>query len=128
MIKLTNLQCSALMTKTIQNLFSDESRQFPIQDAFKLSDLLTSVQSRMKGYFDQIQKIAKEDSAKIEANGMVSGLSIEAQKKIAELNRAELEYNFEKLDITDDWPKLSLSEASILRPLLNLNGGNKDAS
>ena len=128
MIKLTNLQCSALMTKTIQNLFSDESRQFPIQDAFKLSDLLTTVQSRMKAYFEQVQKIAKEDGAKIEANGAVSNLSIDAQKKLIELNQAELEYNFEKLDITDDWPKLSLSEASILRPLLNLNGDKKDAS
>jgi len=128
MIKLTNSQCSALMTPTIKKLFDDSSRQFPIQDAFKLSDLLTALQGRMKAYFEQVQKIAKEDNAKIEANGAVSGLSIEAQKKIAELNRTELEYNFEKLDITDDWPKLTLSEASILRPLLNLNGDKKDAS
>lgn len=116
------------MTPIIQKLFDDETRTFPIQDAFKLTDLLTAVQGRMKAYFEQVQKIAKEDGAKIGTNGAISGLSIDAQKKIAELNQVELEYNCDKLDITDDWPKLSLSEASILRPLLNLNGDKKDAA
>lgn len=128
MIRLTNSQSSALMTPIIQKLFDDETRTFPIQDAFKLTDLLTAVQGRMKAYFEQVQKIAKEDGAKIGTNGAISGLSIDAQKKIAELNQVELEYNCDKLDITDDWPKLSLSEASILRPLLNLNGDKKDAA
>lgn len=38
----------------------------------------------------------------------------------SEINQQELELNGDKLTIQDDWPKITLAEATILNPFVEL--------
>lgn len=123
MIKITNGQASAFNTQIVANLFSDQSRQFPIEDAFRLSDIIQQIQHRMLAYKKQLKKIVEDNSGKIDANGLVKYPDDKkaqiAQEQIDRLNAIEIKVPCEPVNIDINWPKLTLAEATILRPLLN---------
>jgi hypothetical protein len=122
MIKLTNRQASALLSPTAQLLFNDPNRNFPVKDTFVLADILQSIDSRIKVYREQLKKIIEANGGEIADDGKITyskdGDSEKALKEMEELNDIELEYPGRLLKINNDWPKLSLQEAIILKPLI----------
>lgn len=130
MIKLTNAQAAAINTDIIAKLFNDNSRQFPITDAFKLADVLQEIQKRLKVYYVKQKEIIESHGGKIHENGAVTYPKPEDQLRaaqgIAELNSIELEYPGSKLQMTHEWPKLSLAEATVLRPLVAVDLGSQE--
>lgn len=123
MIKLSNKQASALISPVAQMLFSDNRRPFPIRDAFLLLDLTKNIEQRIKPYRDKFSDIVNESGGVILPDGSIKiedeEKRFEAKKMLSELNDIELEYPGEQLKITDEWPKLSVQEASILQPLIS---------
>lgn len=123
MIKLSNKQASALISPVAQMLFSDNRRPFPIRDAFLLLDLTKNIEQRIKPYRDKFSDIVNESDGVILPDGSIKiedeEKRFEAKKMLSELNDIELEYPGEQLKITDEWPKLSVQEASILQPLIS---------
>ena len=123
MFKISNGQASAFSSPIIVKLFSDEKRQFPIEDAFKLSDMIQSIQSRLETYRTAIKKIIDSHQGKIADNGFVTYPDEDNQRaagiEIEKLNAVEIECPGELISPSAEWPKLTLAEASILRPLLN---------
>lgn len=124
MIKLTNAQASAFNSPIIQKLFQDENRHFPMADAFLLSDVIKGIQDRLKAYFDQMRAIVEANHGTIDEQGRVTygenGHAQKAAEEIAALNDIALEYIGDKVKPSSDWPKLSLAEALILNPILDL--------
>jgi len=122
-IKLSNKQASALISPVAQMLFSDNRRPFPIRDAFLLLDLTKNIEQRIKPYRDKFSDIVNESGGVILPDGSIKiedeEKRFEAKKMLSELNDIELEYPGEQLKITDEWPKLSVQEASILQPLIS---------
>ena len=122
MIKLSNKQASALISSVAQMLFSDNRRPFPIRDAFLLLDLTKNIEQRIKPYRAKFSDIVNESGGVILPDGSIKiedeEKRFEAKKMLSELNDIELEYPGEQLKITDEWPKLSVQEASILQPLI----------
>lgn len=96
MIKLKNKDAFALISPVAQRLFTDSRRPFPVRDTFLLLDIVQQIQ-------DRAEKIKSKE------------LTPEELKEFEEI---ELEYHGEKLTISDDWPKLSVQEAMILKPLI----------
>lgn len=123
MIKLSNKQASALISPVAQMLFSDNRRPFPIRDAFLLLDLTKNIEQRIKPYRDKFSDIVNKSGGVILPDGSIKiedeEKRFEAKKMLSELNDIELEYPGEQLKITDEWPKLSVQEASILQPLIS---------
>lgn len=123
MLKITNGQAAAFNTQVIANLFSDQSRQFPIEDAFRLSDAIQQIQNRLPAYKNQLKKIIEENGGIVQPSGLVNypdpKKSETAQQQIDRLNAITFEVQCDSVSISADWPKLSLAEATILRPLLN---------
>ena len=123
MIKITNGQASALSAQIIADLFADPARQFPVADAFHLSDAIQLIQARVPAYKKQLRKIIEDNGGMIDAKGLISYADDEgaeiAQKQIDQLNAIEIEIAVDPVAISSQWPKLNLAEATILRPLLN---------
>ena len=123
MIKLTTGQASAFNSPVIGKLFSDQTRQFPIKDAFQLSDVVQQIQSRLGAYNEQLRGIIEKQGGTIHPDGKIVYEDPEgaqkAQAQINLLNEAEIELPGEKLTIDDDWPKLTLAEATILGAIIN---------
>lgn len=123
MIKLTNGQAAAFNTQIIANLFADQNRQFPIEDAFRLSDAIQQIQSRLPAYKKQLKKIVDENNGTVNEAGIVNypdpTKAATANEQIERLNKITFEVNSEPVKMSADWPKLTLAEATILRPLLN---------
>lgn len=123
MIKISNIQASAFTSPLISKLFSDESRPFPIEDAFKLSDMIQEIQKKASAYRAAVVKVVEQFDGIIADDGVVTYPNTEKQAlavaEVEKLNAVELEYPGEKLTPNDQWPKLSIAEATILRPLLN---------
>ena len=131
MIRLTNNQAQALLSKAAVNLFADSTRPFPTKDIFNILDLVEMVEKRNRTYLKQYRKIIEDNKGVIGDDQKIKYASDEDKNKaieqLIELNEAKLEYQFEPLDIKDDWPRLSLAEASILKPLIR-NGKNEGHS
>lgn len=123
MFKITNGQASAFNSSIIGKLFSDQSRQFPVADSFRLSDLVQLIQDRMRTYNEQVRKIVTANRGEILPDGRVDyekfDDQVTANKQIMELNAVEIEIAGEKLKIKDDWPNLSLAEATILKAIID---------
>lgn len=123
MIKLSNKQASALISPVAKILFSDNQRPFPIRDAFLLLDLTKNIEQRIKPYRDKFSDIVNKSGGVILPDGSIKiedeEKRFEVKKMLSELNDTELEYPGEQLKITDEWPKLSVQEASILQPLIS---------
>lgn len=124
MIKLTNQQAAQLNSPIIANLMQDTARPFPMTDAFKLSDILQTITTRLRNYHETSRKIVEDRTGTIDPKtGLITYLEPdqgeEANKMLQELNEVELEYQGDKLKPTEDWPKLTLAEASLLRPIID---------
>lgn len=123
MITLTNAQAVAFSSPIMSALFNDKDRQFPTVDAFKLSDLFMQVETRVQAYRQKQRELIESNNGIIEKSGRVTyptqGDELIVASELAKLNAVELEYNGSKLTMSDDWPNLSLAEATILRPLIN---------
>jgi hypothetical protein len=94
MIKLKNTEIFGLLSMDIDSI------NLPCDSAFKIAALINDLIPKIKIYNEHASKIKGD------------------QEKLQALNMAETEYNFEKLTIDDQWPKLSLKEAKILLPLI----------
>jgi hypothetical protein len=93
MIKLKNTEIFNLLSTNLDSL------SLPVPDAFKIAVLLNDLVPMIKIYNEQVPKLKTDE-------------------EIRQLNDAETEFNFELLEIADDWPKLSIKEAKILLPLI----------
>lgn len=122
MIKIKNGEASAFNSPAIANLFNNDQRQFPVDDAFQLLDMINSIQIRLEPYHQTVKKIISEHHGKVDGKGKISYPDPQSQesarKKIETLNDIEIEITGNRLNPTEDWPKLTLTEAAILRPLL----------
>ena len=125
MFKVSNGQLSAFNSPVIASLFADPARQFPVQDAFRLSDLVQQIQTRLQTYNEHVRKTIKQGGGEIAKSGQVSYKNPEDQLKtqleIDKLNEVEIELIGALVLITENWPKLSLAEATILRPITDGN-------
>ncbi len=121
MIKLTNAQASAFNSPIVGKLFADPERQFPIDDAFRLADIVQEIQNKLQVYNPQLQKVIEDTGGKIQPNGQVQypdpESSVRAQEAINKLNAVEIEIPGQKVAIKASWPNLSLAEATILRAI-----------
>lgn len=125
MIKLTNAQAAALASPALMNLLADQETAFPYVDAFKISDIITQVQAKQKEMQKAIRQIIEDHKGEIdEESGRVTYPSTELRKqasdKIEELNSIEMEYTGSAIKPKEDWPRLSVAIATILRPILDL--------
>lgn len=122
MIKLSNNEALSIVSKKAISLFNDDDRPFPVKDMFKILDIVKMIEVRVKLYYEQLDKINKKNNGAVGNSGIMDYKTDtdreNAAKEITELLETELEYNFEPLEIKDDWPKLSLTEAYILKPLI----------
>lgn len=123
MFKITNAQASAFTSPTMAKLFNDENRQFPIEDAFKLSDMIQQIQTRLEPYMVSLRKIINMYGGIVADNGIVTYPNneqrVKAEVEVNKLNAIEVEYPGDLLTPSEGWPKLTLAEATILKPILN---------
>lgn len=123
MFKMSNQQAMALNSPVMQNLLNDHSRCFPTDTAFKLADILHQLGPRIQTYQTSLKAIAVKHNGNIQPDGRVDFKNPSdgqnAAKEIEALASIELEYTGEKLTMTSDWPKLTVAEAMLLRPLIN---------
>jgi len=124
MVKLTYGQASALVSPAITGLFNDSKRTFPMNDALRMADMIEQIGQRIKAYRGQIKKLVNEHHGTVEANGMVRYEKPEDQQAFTEavnsLNEEVLEINGYRVKPKKNWPDLSLTEATILRPILDI--------
>lgn len=129
MIRLTNAQISAFNNPIIAKLLGSDDRRFPTADAFRLADIVSQIQPKTELFRTQAKKIIKDAGGDIDADGTVKYASPEVRFKVEvelkKLNDVEVEITGDLLTTTDDWPTLSVHEAMILKPLLNVNGVEK---
>lgn len=120
---LTNGQASAFNSNVIAKLFSDSDRQFPIPDAFRISDTIQLIQNRLPAYKIQLKKIIEDNGGVVDSSGIVNypdaAKASNAQKQVDELNKIEIKIPVDPIDVGPQWPALTLAEATILRPILN---------
>lgn len=128
MIKLTNKEASDILSPLAMGLFSDSKRPFPNKDIFLLLDIVEVIEKRLKPYHKRFREIVHKYEGTILDSGHIIYEDPEKKKlavnDLIELNETQLEYNFEPLKRKEDWPKLSLAEAKILKPLMR-NGNNE---
>ena len=127
MIKLTNAQLNAFNAPIITQLFQDTARQFPVKDAFMILDAIQAFQPKLQVYNAMVQNIVKKYNGTPQAGGGVECEKMEdrisLQKEIDDLNEIEVQVKGVKpVRMGPEWPKLTISEAAILRPLIETNG------
>jgi hypothetical protein len=93
MIKLKNTEIFNLLSADLESL------SLPVSDAFKIAVLLSDLVPMIKIYNEQVPKLKTDE-------------------EIGQLNDTETEFNFEPLEITNAWPKLTIKEAKTLLPLI----------
>jgi hypothetical protein len=122
MIKLTYGQANALTSPVVINMFNNPEKSFPFVDAFKLSTLVSQLETSLAVYKKKVKELVEDCGGKILFNGQVIIEDEEGQKKFNEtitaMNAEELEIVGEKVTVKADWPKLSLGETTILMPLI----------
>ena len=130
MFTINNGQAGAFNSPAIGKLFAAEDRQFPVDDAFRLADIIRQIHEKSSLYKDQTKKLVETNGGTIANDGRVRYKSKDdatiVQQELDKLNAVELELTGTKVKPTSAWPKLTLAEATILRPILNLNSGNSD--
>lgn len=128
MIKLTNAQLNAFNAPVITQLFQDTSRQFPVKDAFMLLDAIQAFQPKLQVYNAMVQKIVEKYKGVPQPDGSIKCEKMEdrisLQKEIDDLNNIEIVVKGVKpVKMVPEWPKLTISEAAILRPLIDTSDG-----
>lgn len=122
MIKLTNAQVAAFQSPIMAKLFTDETRQFPIEDAFRISDFMGGLAVHQTAYNDTLRSTIEKHEGKIDpTTGAITYPSPANQdaatKEVEKLNSVVVECAGDKIKPNEDWPKLNLAEASILKPI-----------
>ena len=122
MIKLSNKEASALLSPIANVLFNDPNRKFPITVSFTILDIIQEAEKRIKLFRDKVKEIVEQNNGEIEESGELKFKAVEDRKKaedeISSLSSLEFEYSGDLLEITEDWPQLSIQEAYILKPLI----------
>lgn len=126
MVKLTYAQVMSFSSPVITKLLSSENRQFPIDDAIRLAGFIDQVQTKIKLYREQAKKTVEQFGGMIKEDGTVvyetANIREKVESELEKLNHVEVELTGDLLAKTDDWPNLSIYEAMILRPLINVDG------
>lgn len=122
MITLKCSEISAFLNPIISELLNDSNRKFPIDDAFKLADLVGQIQEKAKPYQDQAKKIIEANEGVVDIDTKTIKYPTEEQRLKASrdltlLQNATVEITGTKLLVKDTWPDLSVAEALILKPL-----------
>lgn len=126
MIRLTYAELMSFNSPVITKLLSSDSRQFPTDDAIRIAGFINQIQPMIKLYQDQARKTVEQFGGIIKKEGGVQYKDQETQSKVeselVKLNDVEVELTGDLLNKTDNWPNLSIYEAMILRPLINVDG------
>lgn len=122
MISLTNKQAAALLSQTANELFTDPTRSFPVKDSFLILSVVQEVESKVKLFREKTREIILNNNGKFAESGDITFDDIEdklkAEKEIDCLSAVKLDYAGDLIEVKDDWPKLSIQEAMILKPLI----------
>lgn len=123
MIKITQGHAHLIINSPVAGkLFNDDKKQFPLKSALIIADFIEQIKSRQQAYIDTVKKIVKKYNGITSHDGSIAyddPLNRDrAGKEISEINQVEIELNGEQLTIDDDWPKLTLAEASLLKPFI----------
>lgn len=126
MIRLTYAELMSFNSPVITKLLSSDSRQFPTDDAIRIAGFINQIQPMIKLYQEQARKTVEQFGGTIKKEGGVQYKDQETQSKVeselVKLNDVEVELTGDLLTKTDNWPNLSIYEAMILRPLINVDG------
>ena len=126
MIRLTYAELMSFNSPVITKLLSSDSRQFPTDDAIRIAGFINQIQPMIKLYQDQARKTVEQFGGTIKKEGGVQYKDQKMQSKVeselVKLNDVEVELTGDLLTKTDNWPNLSIYEAMILRPLINVDG------
>lgn len=126
MIRLTYAELMSFNSPVITKLLSSDSRQFPTDDAIRIAGFINKIQPMIKLYQEQARKTVEQFGGIIKKEGGVQYKDQETQLKVeselVKLNDVEVELTGDLLTKTDNWPNLSIYEAMILRPLINVDG------
>ena len=126
MIRLTYAELMSFNSPVITKLLSSDSRQFPTDDAIRIAGFINQIQPMIKLYQEQARKTVEQFGGIIKKEGGVQYKDQETQSKVeselVKLNDVEVELTGDLLNKTDNWPNLSIYEAMILRPLINVDG------
>lgn len=123
MFKLKNGEIQALNSPVMQTLFDDQNRHFPVEDAFRLADILQQSQAHLIAYKNTARSIIEKHLGTITATGAVKYPSDanrdKAMKEVNTLNALEVELTGERLKPSGPWPQVSLSEATVLKAIMD---------
>lgn len=126
MIRLTYAELMSFNSPVITKLLSSDSRQFPTDDAIRIAGFINQIQPMIKLYQEQARKTVEQFGGIIKKEGGVQYKNQKMQSKVeselVKLNDVEVELTGDLLTKTDNWPNLSIYEAMILRPLINVDG------
>lgn len=129
-MELTNIEIMNFNSPVMQQLFTDKERIFPVQDAFRLTAFIQSLKGLQDSYNSVMKDIIEKHEGKIDPKtGIVTYPSQgDEDKAVAECNQLnEVVVNVPlpggKFTITPEWPKLTLAEAMILKPLIKEDKG-----
>lgn len=126
MVKLTYAQVMSFSSPVITKLLSSENRQFPTDDAIRIAGFINQIQPMIKLYREQAKKTVEQFGGMIKEDGTVvyetANIREKVESELEKLNHVEVELTGDLLAKTDDWPNLSIYEAMILRPLINVSG------
>lgn len=122
MLKLTNLEASFLVSPIMHQLYSDPARQFPTETSFALADLVICIETRIDAYHKKFREIVTAHKGVIESSGRITypdeNSLMAAKAELEKINAITLEYPCDLIERTDEWPKLAVNEAKILKPIL----------
>lgn len=105
-----------------QKLFNDDKKQFPLKDALIFADFIEQIKNRQQAYLETMRKIVKKYDGLAHDDGSISYddplKRDRAGKEISEVNKIEMELAGDALKVGDDWPKLTLAEATLIKPFV----------
>lgn len=125
MITLTNEQILAIASPGINSLFTDPARQFSVYDGFKFLEVMAMIKPKVELYNEAVNTIISNNGGTHNGPNTKVEYPSEEQKEnaiksIKELLSIPVEIQVNKLKISDAWPKLTLTELTILKPLLEV--------
>jgi len=122
MFKITNGMASRLLSPVVGELFTDNTRKFPVALAYKLNRAIGKVRTEMEQYRTEYRKIIKSNGGVVDQKtGAITyktqADSFKAVGEVAILDAVEIEINADRVPM-ESLPDLSLAEVSVLEGLL----------
>lgn len=123
-VKMSNVQLNAFTSPQLRELLGDKHRMFPVQTAFAIHENLDVIRRKLKAYNETLQGIFKKHGVTVEPNGAMiypkkDGVQQEVQQALKELSEMTIEVDLTLIKMGDDWPKLTVTEIAILRPMID---------